>query len=223
MKDDLNETQLAATRTFTWSPLFVEHSSSCDGYNYEQRMPLPNVRLPRIKGISAVMDGDAILVTVEFEVDELWKTLYAEKADYAGKPFVYGCANSGTVTCIAEDCSQFKITGVESGESVNVTAQVGDTLGYVAISTVTIDPNKTLTVQKSGDGGGTVLVGKLECDSSCSELLIPSTSKTAWVLKAIPDPGSRFVRWEDATGKAINVRVLRKKPSFTVIAVFDKE
>jgi len=220
VRDDDEDTQLVTSRTFTWTPSVMKPEYSCDGPNYEQRMPIAGVRKPRITTLSAIMEGDAIIVTVDFLVDDLWKTLYEEKRDYAGKPFVRGCADSGQVECLSEDCRQFKIIGAENSDTVHVNVQVGDTLGYVAVFRLTLHPTKILTLKRSGNG--TIFAGKETCGLDCAELRFPVMKATRMIIKPIPGANWRFVEWQDLNGNPIDLRELIAESGGTAIAVFEQ-
>ena len=185
--------------------------SVCVGYNYEQQMPLPGVKLPRITGVASVFEGGTLVLKAEAEVDP------------QGWAFFYWCTKQGQLECAAADCQTVKFTGsASSPDLAKITVQVGDTLGYIDIYAVALKPNATLTVKKAGSGRGTVMVGTQTCDADCTVLQVAQTDKTALVLKAIPAAGSRFVRWETSDGCILTASVFRAEPGVTVVAVFEK-
>lgn len=79
-----------------------------------------------------------------------------------------------------------------------------------------------LEASKTGTGQGTILIGDQECGPECTELRIPYTDKTGIVLKAIPESGYRFVRWEKSDGSPVVDGVFRAQPGDSVIAIFEK-
>ena len=87
----------------------------------------------------------------------------------------------------------------------------------------------TLTVTKTGSGTGTVWVGAQSwwigaqsCDAACAELTVPAAKNSALTLKAQAAAGSRFVRWETATGNVLTGTLPPLTANSTVIAVFEK-
>lgn len=77
-----------------------------------------------------------------------------------------------------------------------------------------------ITVLKSGAGSGTIISGTLKCETKCRALTIPFTGGAGLDLKALPDPGSYFTRWETAAGKPVNAKRITLQPGDTIIAVF---
>lgn len=192
----------------------AQYRSVCVGDNYEQQMPAPGVKLPRIKHVSSLIEDGKIVLTADAEVDP------------QGWAFFYWCTKQGELECVAPDCQQVQFTAsspIEPGESAKISVQVGDTLGYIDIYSVFVNPNYVLTVKKTGSGQGTVIVGETSCDTDCLELKIPQTDKTALVLKAIAEPGSHFVRWETSDGGPLTERVFRTQPGVTIFAVFETD
>ncbi|MCP4396914.1 MAG: PEP-CTERM sorting domain-containing protein [bacterium] len=76
----------------------------------------------------------------------------------------------------------------------------------------------TLTVEHQGSGSGTVLIGDRICGSDCS---IPFSELTALILKAIPEAGSHFVRWEDELGDTLS-GIFYSDSDVTIVAVFEQ-
>ncbi len=80
-----------------------------------------------------------------------------------------------------------------------------------------------LTIKKSGNGSGGVIVGERECDAACLEMKVFYADNTAIVLKAIPEADSFLVRWEDEDGNELGVDgAVRVEADGTVIAIFGK-
>ena len=150
---------------------------------------------------------------------------------------------SGTVTGTGincgSDCSEKYISGTSvtltanpsSGSTFNNWSGCDSTSGNTC--TVTMDQDKTvratflsnytLTVQKSGNGFGTVTGNWIDCGSDCSEEYISGTQVT---LTATPAIGSTFNNWsgcDSTNGNNCTVTMNRNKTvtaTFTAIQTF---
>lgn len=117
-------------------------SSPCLGNNYEQVMPVGGVKPPDITAVNydaVVSEGEKSSMSVAAVVDTA----------KGGKPFFYWCADQGGFVKDASDYSavHFVAPAVPgSDEVVEITVQVGDTLGYIDTKTFTV------TIQEIGNG-----------------------------------------------------------------------
>jgi hypothetical protein len=95
------------------------------GNNYEQQMPVPGVKAPsvRIESLKKIKPGETVDLTAYATVD----------TKHNGEPFFYWYANQGTFTLHPSypDYSTVTYTAPNTPGDVTITAQVGDTLGYV--------------------------------------------------------------------------------------------
>lgn len=89
--------------------------------------------------------------------------------------------------------------------------------------TFTVTGGEVFVAQKKGSGLGTVMAGEIACGPDCNEMIFPSTTNnTAVLLKAVPEPGYRFVRWEAPDGTLLSSPV-RAEAGSTAIAIFEEE
>ena len=130
---------------------------------------------------------------------------------------------SGTVTGTGIDCGSdcserlhgdITLTATPDSNSEFLSWSTGSTKNPITLfiySDVTVTAafgaRRTLSVQKSGDGSGTVTGGGIDCGSSCSSTLSDGTSAT---LTATPGTGSVFASWsgcDSATGNTCTVNM----------------
>lgn len=83
----------------------------------------------------------------------------------------------------------------------------------------TLHAEDSVLIKKAGTGAGTVLAGEQVCGPECQEVSIPYSEHRAVVLKAIPETGSLFDRWETAQGSSLE-NTIHVQPGETVLAVF---
>lgn len=112
------------------------------GNNYEQQMPVPGVKVPsvRIESLNKIKPGETVDLTAYATVD----------TKHNGEPFFYWYAAQGTFTLHPSypDYSTVTYTAPNTPGDVTITAQVGDTLGYVGTDKF------TLTVLGATNGKG---------------------------------------------------------------------
>jgi hypothetical protein len=110
------------------------------GNNYEQQMPVPGVKAPsvRIESLKKIAPGQSVDLTAN-----------VKRISSNGEPFFYWYTNQGTFTPHPSypDYSTVTYTAPNTPGDVTITAQVGDTLGYVGTDRFTIkikgDPGNT--------------------------------------------------------------------------------
>ena len=83
--------------------------------------------------------------------------------------------------------------------------------------TATFGARRTLSVQKSGDGSGTVTGGGIDCGSNCSLTVSDGTSVT---LTATPGTGSVFASWSGCDSTSGNTCTASMNQNRNVTAVF---
>jgi len=102
------------------------------GNNYEQQMPVPGVKAPsvRIESLSKIKPGESVDLTADAKVDK----------KHNGEAFYYWYTNQGTFSPHPSypDYSTVTYTAPNTPGDVTITAQVGDTLGYVGTDRFTI-------------------------------------------------------------------------------------
>ncbi len=102
------------------------------GNNYEQQMPVPGVKAPsvRIESLKKIKPGETVDLTAYATVD----------TKHNGEAFFYWYAAQGTFTLHPSypDYSTVTYTAPNTPSDVTITAQVGDTLGYVGTDKFTI-------------------------------------------------------------------------------------
>lgn len=102
------------------------------GNNYEQQMPIPGVKAPsvRIESLNKINPGETVDLTALATVD----------TKHNGEAFFYWYADQGTFTLNPSypDYSTVTYTAPNTPGDVTITAQVGDTLGYVGTDRFTI-------------------------------------------------------------------------------------
>jgi hypothetical protein len=77
----------------------------------------------------------------------------------------------------------------------------------------------TLTVERAGDGTGTVTGGAIKCGASCTATLVGGTKVT---LRAAADTGSTFAGWDGAGCSGTGACTVTLDASHTVTARFKK-
>jgi hypothetical protein len=117
------------------------------GNNYEQQMPVPGVKAPsvRIESLNKINPGETVDLTAYATVD----------TKHNGEAFFYWYADQGTFTLHPSypDYSTVTYTAPNTPGDVTITAQVGDTLGYVGTDRFTI----TVLGATNGKGNPPVL------------------------------------------------------------------
>ncbi|MCP4287823.1 MAG: hypothetical protein GY792_25870, partial [Gammaproteobacteria bacterium] len=144
--------------------------------------------------------------------------------DCSGKPvtgadFTYRVGSSGAWQPVSTPVDLLPIS--------NLNVRVSwDTLSESQIQDITHTPQVVfqpaatcLTVIKTGNGFGSVIVNGQVCDVACQQLHVPFTEQTVVNLEAIPEPGSYFVRWEDESGQPLD-GIVYEATDVTVYAVF---
>ncbi|XOF33552.1 MAG: CARDB domain-containing protein [Candidatus Electrothrix sp. YB6] len=110
----------------------IESFAARIGNNFEQQMPIPGVKAPsvRIESLNKIEPGETVDLTAYATVD----------TRHNGEAFFYWYADQGTFTLNPSfpDYSTVTYTAPNTPGDVTITAQVGDTLGYVGTDRFTI-------------------------------------------------------------------------------------
>ncbi|RWX52047.1 Regulator of chromosome condensation (RCC1) repeat-containing protein, partial [Candidatus Electrothrix marina] len=117
------------------------------GHYYEQQMPIPGIKAPsvRIESLNKINPGETVDLSAYATVD----------TRHNGEAFFYWYANQGTFTLHPSypDYSTVTYTAPNTPGDITITAQVGDTLGYVGTDRFTV----TVTGATNGRGNPPVL------------------------------------------------------------------
>ena len=143
---------------------------------------------------------------------------------------------SGTVTGTGIDCGSDCSESLAGSVTLTATPSIGSelrswsgcdsfngntctvTMNQNRTVTATFGPLRTLSVQRSGDGSGTVTGGGINCGGSCSLTVSDGTSVT---LTATPSTGSVFAGWsgcDSSNGSTCTVNMNQNK---NVTAAFE--
>jgi hypothetical protein len=128
------------------------------------------------------------------------------------------CSESlaGSVTLTATPSSGSEVRGWTGCDSFNgSTCTVS--MNRDRTVTATFGPLRTLSVQRSGDGSGTLAGGGINCGSTCSVTVSDGTSVT---LTATPSSGSVFAGWSGCDSTSGNACTVTMNQNRTVTASF---
>lgn len=163
VRDDAGKTALVATQQVRWGPAIVKipHEWRCDGYNYEQRIPIQGIDLPEVTEFVVTDQMDAATIEVKATVDETALDQLRQQDDFDWRKFFYVCAQKGTVECRPDStyCDRFTVSDFgDSRYPLHLFAQVGDTMGYIDVDTdlVTLDGVEVLTARGTIQQGQTI-------------------------------------------------------------------
>lgn len=140
VKDEAGETALAATQLVRWEPPVVKipHEWRCDGYNYEQRIPIQGIDLPEVTEFVVTDQMGTAIVNVQATVDTDTLQQLRDEEDFEWQKFFYVCVQKGTVECLPDStyCDRFTVSGFgDPRYPLHFFAQVGDTMGYIDVNT----------------------------------------------------------------------------------------
>jgi len=158
-----------------FSSAAIADIKKCVGNNFEQQMPVDNVLLPTVaisSSSDSIAQGKAIILTAK------------EKVDNSGTPFFYWCAKEGGFEYDSTAVSDFRTVkyiapSIASDKRVEITVQVGDSLGYIAFDTFYVNVGKfSQFVETIGNKqDGTVRIVKIDDAGQTSGLGSTGTVK----------------------------------------------
>jgi hypothetical protein len=134
---------------------------------------------------------------------------------------------SAQANCAGGTCSVIPMTTLTAG-SYLWRIQTYNSSGYGPWSTEmpftvsTESPSAVITVQKSGTGTGTIVIGEQECGPDCPVLTVPYAEGSRYILQAVPAADSRFVGWQTEDGHIVEEAIFYAQPGETMLAVFEK-